>query len=144
MVGVREMIFIENDLKYEDYYRLRESVGWKNFSRVQTENALENSLYTVTVLQNNQAVGMGRLIGDGMYYTIVDVVVQLEYQRMGIGNKIVNMLIDYVVGETPDGGRSSVQLIAEKGKEAFYENMGFKTIPHEYCGSGMRRVIYKG
>lgn len=144
MVGIREMIFTENDLMYEDYYRLRESVGWKNFSHVQTEKALGNSLYTVTVLQNNQAVGMARLIGDGMYYTIVDVVVQPEYQRMGVGSKIVNMLIDYVVGETPDGGRSSVQLIAEKGKESFYENMGFKTIPHEFCGSGMRRVIYKG
>lgn len=39
--------------------------------------------------------------------------------------------------------RESVQLIAEKGKEPFYECLGFKTIPHEFCGSGMRRVIYK-
>lgn len=143
MVGVKQIIFSENDLTYEDYFRLRESVGWENFSRVQAENALGNSLYTVTVLQNNQVVGMGRLIGDGMYYTMVDVVVQPEYQRMGVGGKIVNMLLDYVLRETPDGGRSSIQLTAEKGKESFYEKMGFKTIPHEFCGSGMRKVIYK-
>lgn len=143
MVGVKQIIFSENDLTYENYFRLRESVGWKNFSRVQAENALGNSLYTVTVLQNNQAVAMGRLIGDGMYYTMVDVVVQPEYQRMGIGGKIVNMLLDYVLRKTPDGGRSSIQLTAEKGKESFYEKMGFKTIPHEFCGSGMRKVIYK-
>lgn len=78
-----------------------------------------------------------------MYYTMVDVVVQPEYQRMGIGGKIVNMLLDYVLRKTPDGGRSSIQLTAEKGKESFYEKMGFKTIPHEFCGSGMRKVIYK-
>lgn len=143
MVGVKQIIFSENDLTYENYFRLRESVGWKNFSRVQAENALGNSLYTVTVLQNNQAVAMGRLIGDDMYYTMVDVVVQPEYQRMGIGGKIVNMLLDYVLRKTPDGGRSSIQLTAEKGKESFYEKMGFKTIPHEFCGSGMRKVIYK-
>lgn len=40
------------------------------------------------------------------------------------------------------GGRVSIQLIAEKGKEGFYEKMGFKKIPHENCGSGMRKVIY--
>lgn len=35
-------------------------------------------------------------------------------------------------------------VIAEKRKEAFYETLGFKRIPHEFCGSGMRKVIYKG
>ena len=86
---------------------------------------------------------MGRLIGDGMYYMIADIVVQPNYQKQGIGNKIVNMIIEYVDKATPIGGRSSIQLIAEKGKETFYEKMGFKIIPHEFCGSGMRKIIRK-
>ena len=86
---------------------------------------------------------MGRLIGDGMYYTIVDIVVQPDYQRRGIGNNIINRILGFVDRETPTGGRSSIQLIAEKGKETFYENLGFKIIPHEFCGSGMRKVIRK-
>lgn len=48
------MEYKENILVYEDYCNLRESVG------------------------------MGRLIGDGMYYMIVDVVVQPDYQKQGI------------------------------------------------------------
>ena len=51
------------------------------------------------------------------------------------------MIIEYVDKTTPVGGRSSIQLIAEKGKETFYEKMGFKIIPHEFCGSGMRKFI---
>ncbi len=86
---------------------------------------------------------MGRLIGDGMYYMIADVVVQPNYQKQGIGNKLVSMIIEYVDKATPVGGRSTIQLIAEKGKEAFYEKLGFKIIPHEFCGSGMRKVIRK-
>ena len=135
------MEYKENVLTYEDYCRLRESVGWLNFPNIQ--KSLENSLYTIVAVQDNQIVGMGRLIGDGMYYMMVDIVVQPDYQQQGIGNKIVSMLIDYVNEETPIGGRSSIQLIAEKGKESFYEKKGFKIIPHEFCGSGMRMVIHK-
>lgn len=51
------------------------------------------------------------------------------------------MLLNYVDRNTPSGGRSSVQLIAEKGKESFYIKKGFKMIPHEFCGSGMRKII---
>ena len=133
----------ENHLSFEDYRNLRKSVGWKNFSEIQTRKALENSLYTVSAIEDNQTIGMGRLIGDGLYYTIVDVVVQPQYQNKGIGGTILDRLLEYVNRETPMGGRSSIQLIAEKGKESFYSKKGFKIIPHEFCGSGMRKVICK-
>lgn len=137
------MDYKENTLSYEDYCRIRQSVGWTNFSKTQTEKSLEKSLYTVVANSDGQAVGMGRLIGDGMYYMIVDIVVLPTYQKMGIGSTILNMIVDYVNRETSVGGRSSIQLIAEKGKEKFYEKRGFKVIPHEFCGSGMRKVIRK-
>ena len=86
---------------------------------------------------------MGRVIGDGLYYMIVDVIVQPAYQHKGIGSRIVGMMVEYVDKETPAGGRSSIQLIAEKGKEMFYGKMGFKSIPNDFCGSGMRKVIHK-
>ena len=124
------MEYQENVLCYEDYCRLRESVGWTNFSKEQTQAALSNSLYTVAVFENSQAVGMGRLIGDGMYLVIADIVVNPVYQGKGIGSKIVSMLIEYTTKELPDGGRTSIQLISEKGKEPFYEKLGFKRIPN--------------
>lgn len=137
------MEYQENVLCYEDYCRLRESVGWTNFSKEQTQAALSNSLYTVAAFENSQAVGMGRLIGDGMYLVIADIVVNPVYQGKGIGSKIVSMLIEYTTKELPDGGRTSIQLISEKGKEPFYEKLGFKRIPNDFCGSGMKMVIRK-
>lgn len=137
------MEYKENLLSYEDYRTLRESVGWHLFSKNQMQQALDNSLYTIVAVENNQLVGMGRLIGDGMYFLIVDVVVHPVFQKCGIGTNIMNMLLKYVEKKTPTGGRSSVQLVAEKGKEPFYEKLGFKTIPNEFCGSGMRKVIHK-
>lgn len=51
------MEYQENVLRYEDYYRLRESVGWANFSKDQTQEALNNCLFTVVAFENDQAVG---------------------------------------------------------------------------------------
>lgn len=137
------MEYRENSLTYEEYVSLRSSVGWKNFFEEQTKRSIENSLYSVTFKENNEPVGMGRLIGDGMYFLIVDVVVKPEYQNKGIGSQIIDLLLEYVEKITPMDGRSSVQLIAEVGKEAFYIKKGFKLIPHEFCGSGMRKIIRK-
>lgn len=137
------MEYLENVLGYEDYCRLRESVEWRNFSREQTERALGNSVCAVTAVLNGRAVGMSRLVGDGMYFVIVDVVVEPAYQRQGIGREMIRRLVEFVERETPVGGRSSVQLIAVKGKEEFYEKLGFRGIPNEDCGAGMRMVVYK-
>ncbi len=137
------MEYKENMLSYEDYYRLRASVGWKNFSRLQAETALNHSLYTVIAVENDHTAAMGRLIGDGQYYMIVDVIVHPNFQKQKIGTSILHILLDYIDHHTPDGGRASVQLIAEKGKESFYETLGFKRVPHEFCGSGMRKIIHK-
>lgn len=137
------MEYRENCLTYQDYVSLRSSVGWNNLAEEQASKAISNSLYNLTVVDNNETIAMGRLIGDGMYYLLVDIVVKPEFQGMGIGSKIIDTLLAYVDDNTPKGGQSSVQLIAEKGKEEFYIKKGFKLIPHEYCGSGMRKIIRK-
>ncbi len=137
------MEYRENELSYKDYCALRKSVGWQLFSENQMQQVLDNSLYIVTAVENEQTVGMGRLIGDGMYFMIVDIVVKPTFQKCGISTNIVNMLLNCVEERTPAGGRSSVQLIAEKGKEPFYERLGFKLIPHDFCGAGMRKVVRK-
>ncbi len=134
---------MENCLTPDDYRILRKTVQWNIFSDIQTERAIKSSLYTVIAVENGQTVGMGRLIGDGMYYMIADVIVKPSHQGKGIGTSIVGMLTEYAEKQTPPGGRTSIQLIAEKGKEAFYTRLGFKVIPHDHCGSGMRMVIYK-
>lgn len=137
------MEYRENMLCYEDYCELRKSAGWQLFSENQTKDAISNSTYTITAVDHGKTVGMGRLVGDGLYYMIADVVVHSNYQKCGIGTKIMNLLIKHVEETLPVGGRVSIQLIAEKGKEEFYINLGFKPLPNEYCGAGMRKVIRK-
>ena len=137
------MEYLENSLTYQEYISLRSAVGWNNFAEEQVSNSISNSVYNIKVVDDNKTIAMGRLIGDGMYYLLVDIIVSPEFQGNGIGSKIIDMLLAYVDNKTPIGGRSSVQLIAEKGKEDFYIKKGFKLIPHEFCGAGMRKIIRK-
>ena len=133
----------ENQLNYEKYYTLRESVGWNNWSKEQAEKALENSYYSIVIFYNDNAIGMGRVVGDGIYFTIVDIVVRPEYQCRKIGTTIMNSILEYIEKNMCEGSRVSVQLLAEVGKEQFYIKQGFKLVPHEYCGPALRKIIYK-
>ena len=112
----------ENQLNYETYYTLRESVGWNNWSKEQAEKALENSYYSIVIFYNDNAIGMGRVVGDGIYFTIVDIVVRPEYQCRKIGTTIMNSILEYIEKNMCEGSRVSVQLLAEVGKEQFYIN----------------------
>ncbi len=135
--------YIENSLTYQEYISLRSSVGWNNIAKEQIIQSLSRSTYDIKVMNENRTIAMGRMIGDGMYYLIVDIVVRPEFQENGIGSTIIDLLLKYVDENTPIGGRSSVQLIAEQGKETFYIKKGFKLIPNEFYASGMRKVIRK-
>lgn len=143
IVGEKKMEYRENSLTYQKYISLRHSVGWNSFAEDQVSKSIDKSIYDIVVEDNGQTIAMGRLIGDGIYFLIADVVVRPGFQGKGIGSRIVDMLLTYVDANTPIGGRSSVQLIAERGKEEFYIKKGFKLIPHEFCGSGMRKIIKK-
>lgn len=133
----------ENQLDYETYYTLRESVGWDNWSKEQAENALKNSYYSIVIYDKDNAIGMGRVVGDGIYFIVADIVVKPKYQGNKIGTKIIKYILEYIEKNMSNGSRVSVQLLSEIGKEQFYVKQGFKIVPHEYCGPALRKIIYK-
>ena len=95
------------------------------------------------IYDNENAIGMGRVVGDGIYFNIVDFVVRPEYQGKKIWTEIINSILNYIERNMYDGSRVSVQLLAEAGKEQFYIKQGFKLVPHQYCGPALRKIIYK-
>ena len=90
------MEFKENALTVEIYRELHSSVEWKNSNIKQTENALSRSLYSIVVFDEDNPAGMGRVVGDGIYNTVCDVIVKPDYQRKGIGTGIMNQLLKYL------------------------------------------------
>lgn len=78
---MEDIIIVDNNLKPEDFIRLRLEAGFMETPMEQAKKALANGLFTASALCGDKIVGMGRLIGDGaMYWYIQDVAVMPEYQ----------------------------------------------------------------
>nr|WP_028560835.1 GNAT family N-acetyltransferase [Paenibacillus pinihumi] len=108
-----------------EHQTLWEAAGWGDVDTLVTERSLMNSVYGVVAVCDGVTVGMGRIVGDGaMYYYIQDVAVLPNYRQMGIGKRIMENLLQYIRHRAM--GSPFVGLFASQGKEAFYEQFGFK------------------
>lgn len=134
-------IEIKNDLSVYEYNKLREDVGWETKNPIIVQKAIQNSTIVKKALYDNEVVGMARAIGDGMSYLLVDVVVSSKYQKSGIGKKLVISIIEDAKNNTLTGECSTINLISIKGMEKFYESCGFREVPYDYNGNGMRMKI---
>lgn len=125
-------------LSAAEYNLLRTSVGWRALSERQTENVFKNSAYLVALRQNGQIIGMTRVLTDfANIYFLADVIVLPEYQGAGLGRRLLTKAMDYILSCAAKGETFQVNLMAENGKEAFYEKFGFARRPNDTGGCGM-------
>lgn len=131
----------ENALTPEIINSIRASVGWTPFSDAQLERAVRSTACSITAFSEGQAVGMARLIGDGVYWFLCDVAVVPAAQKQGIGRQMVQALLDFAAQSLATGERCSVTLVSAQGKEDFYASLGFAAIPNDRAGHGMQLFL---
>ena len=140
---MENLVFAENltPLEFND---LRVAVDWARLTDKQAERVLQHSTYVLCVRDGEKAVAMGRVLFDhGFTAYIGDIIVLSDYRHKGIGSAVVKKLIQKVLDMADPGDRLLFILEAAKGKEPFYEQLGFQRNPSETQGCGMRQVIYK-
>jgi GNAT superfamily N-acetyltransferase len=131
-----------NTISEKDYNRLRRSVGWREISTKRAQTGLNNTAFQIVAVADNVPVGMARVISDGGYIRYVaDVVVQPDFQGYGIGQTMLNKIMEHIHGETEDDEKILVCLMAAKGKESFYKKFGFGERPNDEFGAGMSQYI---
>ena len=120
----------------EEYNHLRQLVGWDGYEPEVIVRALPQTLYGVCALMNGTIIGMARVVGDGgLVYYIQDVIVRPNYQRQGIGTKMMARVMAYIGAHAAQN--SIVGLMSAYGKESFYEKYGFIKRPTDRLGCGM-------
>jgi GNAT superfamily N-acetyltransferase len=81
----------------DDFIKLHQTTGWNAkglYTYEQLYSAICNSWYSVSIYHHNNLIGFGRIISDGIYQTFIcDVMVHPEYQKQGIGTKVVKTLL---------------------------------------------------
>lgn len=110
----------------DDYIRLRAESGLTPRTREQTVRALPGSWAACHVVEvsSGTTVGMGRLIGDGgWYFHVVDMAVLPPHQARGIGNGVLNWLLDQIRKAAPPD--AFVSLMADPPGRSLYASHGF-------------------
>ncbi len=127
-----------NHMTGEEYNELREAVDWKPMTAGQAKRGLEHTTFLVVAREEGKAVAMGRALFDFGYTAYIgDVIVRPEYQGQGIGKHIVELLMQQVMEAAEPEDRIMFILGAAKGKEGFYEKLGFRKRPDDFSGHGM-------
>ena len=114
---------IEGVVSVDDFIRLRNVSGLTPRPRDAAQKGLPRSLFGVTIKFGSETVGMGRVVGDGaLNFEIVDLAVDPEHQRKGLGSLIMQSIMNYLESETPRG--AYITLMADVVE--LYEKFGFK------------------
>ncbi len=131
-----------NDLTADVFLDLYTSVGWEPPLREQVETALRGSIAAFTAMEDGQAVGMVRLIGDGgMSFYIKDFAVRPSWPGKGIGSVLVHALEEYIRENILPDWAVSLELISTREAVSFYRKMGFEERPCDWDGPGMFKML---
>jgi aralkylamine N-acetyltransferase len=117
-------IEFNSDIETVNWQRVSELfslVGWGSRNPQEIQAAFKKSSFVHFAYSNNVLVGFGRTVDDGKYYALIaDLVIHPEFQGKGIGSHVLLYLKNSLEGY------AFTTLTSAVGKEAFYENQGWK------------------
>lgn len=117
--------------------RLKTGMGAKDVSK--TEIALKNSLFIVTLVEEDKLIGFGRVVGDeGITYVVSDIMVDPDYQKQGLGKIIMKEIDEYLEKNTDE--YAYVCLIANKPADKLYSQFGFEYVDPKSCGMKRKQI----
>jgi len=126
----RTRIDLVQSWKEEQIVELYRAGGWwkEGMDQRRINDLIRGSfLFAVAIdITTGKAVGMGRVISDGVADAYIqDLVVLADWRNSGVGKLILESLLD----ECRSRKIAWIGLIAEPGKEDFYGALGFRSMP---------------
>ena len=115
---------IEPPTDFNELLALYESLGWNSLKLTvnELEQMCKQSWYVIYAFKEQQLIGMGRVISDGVITGIIcGVCVLPEYQSIGIGKEIVERLIQHC-----EQNKVIPQLMCVENLQSYYESIGFE------------------
>ena len=120
------------------YQHLRVAAGLSAKSTAAAAKGLPNSLFAVQILQDDEVVGMGRIIGDGgCFFQVVDIAVLPAHQGKGLGKLIMREIMQFIETEVPQS--AYVSLIADGQAQDLYAQFGFRHTAPASVGMALKR-----
>ena len=124
-------IKFDYNITSDEFLEMVESVGWKTYSKKQIDNALANTMYMVKATVDGKLAGIGRVVGDSsIVCMLTDICVKPEFQKHGIGLKIVKELKRLISSNVYEGEKMQIELTPTAGNESFYQKNKYIILQH--------------
>ena len=123
--------------QFEEIINLYQSVGWTNYlDRIDIlPQAYADSLCVFGAYDSDKLVGIIRAVGDGQTIVFIqDIIVLPEYQRQGIGTKLLDMVLQTYKDVY------QIELLTDKTEKtkSFYRSAGFTASDEIGCVAFIR------
>ena len=119
-----------------EYQRLRAVAGLTQRSGEGAALGLANTFIGVVIETDGQAIGMGRIIGDGaLFFQVVDIAVEPGHQGRGVGKAIMGALMSELRKRATTD--AYVSLIADGKANKLYAQFGFEPVTPKSTGMAM-------
>ena len=111
----------------DEYRTLRSAAGLSAMSAEAAMLGLPASWCSVCVRDDDELIGMGRVVGDGgLFFLVVDIAVSPAWQGKGWGMRIMEALMEQLRSRVP--ATAMIGLIADGTAWQLYERFGFKRV----------------
>lgn len=139
-----ESFVISRDMTADELAALYDSADWSCPPPEQIETAIANSTAAFIVRHNGKPAAALSLLGDfGMHWFVKDLIVSKEYRGKMIGTLLYRFCENYIMSTMKPNWKVCIDLRSSKGKEPFYEQLGFEIMTSDKSGSGMEKMIKK-
>ena len=126
---------LEHFINAKDYLKLRAENAWNVIKEEQVERAVNNSMFNISVFDNDNCIGIGRIVGDNVLKgMLTDIIVSKEYHGKGVGKLIVTTLINELTDKLKDGELFQLEASPTNGNRDFYIKCGLKYKPENQDG----------
>jgi|SRR5579862_675994 len=131
---------VERAPTLEEYVALRFDAEWSLPNRKIARAALKRSLYSVVAMRDGAVVGCARIVGDGLYLYLQDVIVKKASRKCGIGTALVRRCMCVTASLAPPNSGCLVVLMAAPELQRFYSRFGFRPRPKNLSFMLIRRT----
>lgn len=125
------------EFKKDEIWQLYTQVGWTAYTENMTalERSYKNSLLVLAAYENEELLGIVRVVGDGATIILVqDILVYPQKQRQGIGTSLIKAVLERYADVR------QIQLVTDNTPKtvAFYQSLGFVELEKLGCCGFMR------
>lgn len=125
------------EFKKDEIWQLYTQVDWTAYTENMTalEQGYKNSLLVLAAYENEELLGIVRVVGDGATIILVqDILVYPQKQRQGIGTSLLKAVLERYADVR------QIQLVTDNTPKtvAFYQSLGFVELEKLGCCGFMR------